>query len=87
MQRPSNEEVEIFDLIRPFKKKKDSGSSRNQGTKISLKEHVIHLPESLCNLNKKTSQKTVIEIGHKNIVCVQETIYSIDPSEQSVLDF
>lgn len=33
-----------------------------------MKQHIIHFPENLQNLNKKQSQKTVIEIGPTNII-------------------
>ena len=48
---------------------------RNQSFKLN--ERIVILPESLNNLNKKQSQKTVIEIGPTNIIYRQETIYSI----------
>ena len=67
--------MEIFELHQPFKKKKEVMGQRNQSFKLN--ERIVILPESLNNLNKKQSQKTVIEIGPTNIIYRQETIYSI----------
>lgn len=77
--------MEIFDLHQPFKKKKEGVVHRNQSSRLN--ERIVILPESLHNLNKKQSQKTVIEIGPSNIIYRQETIYSIEPSERSIVEF
>lgn len=83
--RPSKEEeVEIFELHQPFKKKKEAFGQRNPSGNAHGR---LCLPESLQSMNKKQSQKTVIEIHPTNIVLRQETIYSIEPTERSIIEF